>query len=64
MGDKMLVYGAPESRWGQYFEYGVLSKNNFVKIIKARSVYGNSLDTRYRIMVCDSDIIKVGGMVE
>lgn len=64
MGDKMLVYGVPESPWGQYFEYGFLSKNNFVKIIKARSVCGNFLDTRYRIFARDSDIIKVGGMVE
>lgn len=41
MGDKMLVYGVPESRWGQYFEYGVLTSTHFITIVKARNICGS-----------------------
>lgn len=64
MGDKMLVYGVPESRWGQYFEYGVLTSTCFIRIVKARNICGSVWEDGDRLMVNDSDIIKVGGMVE
>lgn len=64
MGDKMLVYGVPESRWGQYFEYGVLTGYHRIRIIKTRSIYGNLWDVGDNLIISDSDIIKIGGMVE
>lgn len=64
MGDKMLVYGVPESLWGQYFEYGVLTGYRRIRIIKTRSVYENLWDVGDNLIISDYDIIKIGGMVE
>lgn len=64
MGDKMLVYGVPESSRGKYFEYGILVNTYWIKIIKVRSCSGNYLDIGDKVMFSNSDIVKIGGMVE
>lgn len=60
----MLVYGVPESLWGQYFEYGVLTGYRRIRIIKTRSVHENLWDVGDNLIISDYDIIKIGGMVE